>query len=497
MKANRHGTILLAVMLIVVLGVMSASTVVLTARAGRGAVSHGLGRTQSRAVAWSGVQAVMAELLAQREQLLRGEEPSLSGQWVIFEDGSRSGVARLVPFASETDGAASEAALVNINTATADMLARLDGMDGETAEAIVRSRPSGGYASTGELGAAAGVSISLLVSGESEESNAGDVEAAGVVPWLGCFSADANVQAGLGENGALHAGRARINLNQSWSDDLRRALVDRFDAETADGVKRLMESGVRFQSEADVVRLLAFFQVPLDRWVTILDAFCASPNSYQPGRVDINRAPVEVLKTLPGMDDVTAANIVARRETLDDARKASIVWLLETGVMDVERFAGIVDHVCTRTLQWRVRVEGGILNTVEDEFGAGVAEPESGGLLRDRIVLEAVIDLAAPRPRVAYLRDVSLLEAAAALAEAEAVERDEPPEEAPDSEPSGEAVIGDDVGGSSGEAPLVDDESAMENAAEPLNEDNDEPAEEASHPADAGDTRVGRWRVIK
>ena len=81
-------------------------------------------------------------------------------------------------------------------------------------------------------------------------------------------------------------------------------------------------------------------------------------------------------------------------------------------------FEGIVDLVTTRCMQWRVRVEAGLARA--DGAGPGIGGPVSGaaaggGLesldLRPRVVLEAVIDVASQRPRVAYLRDVTLLEA--------------------------------------------------------------------------------------
>jgi hypothetical protein len=69
-------------------------------------------------------------------------------------------------------------------------------------------------------------------------------------------------------------------------------------------------------------------------------------------------------------------------------------------VLTGPQFQGIVDSITSRCLQWRVRVEGG---------SGGIGE-EARTPARDRVVLEAVIDLSGERPRLAYLRDVTHLE---------------------------------------------------------------------------------------
>jgi hypothetical protein len=77
------------------------------------------------------------------------------------------------------------------------------------------------------------------------------------------------------------------------------------------------------------------------------------------------------------------------------------------GILSPDEFVKAVDWMTTRSMQWRVRLEAGIIDTDSPERGT----PE----LQERMTLEAIIDVASDRPRVAYLRDVTLLSTAFTL----------------------------------------------------------------------------------
>jgi hypothetical protein len=126
---------------------------------------------------------------------------------------------------------------------------------------------------------------------------------------------------------------------------------------------------------------------------------------------------------------------VDARERVPSESRRSSAWTVTDGDLPVEAFADACEWMTTRTTVWRVRVEAGFNDAGDgadggfdpfdgaaefelpdaDEFGTAI-EPdrEQAGALRHRVVLEAVIDVSAPRPRIAYLRDVTSLEIARA-----------------------------------------------------------------------------------
>ena len=66
MKRDR-GTILLAVLVVITISALAGTTAMYFGEAASSAARVSLKRTKSRALAWSGMQAVMAELADQRD----------------------------------------------------------------------------------------------------------------------------------------------------------------------------------------------------------------------------------------------------------------------------------------------------------------------------------------------------------------------------------------------------------------------------------------------
>ncbi|MCA9298467.1 MAG: helix-hairpin-helix domain-containing protein, partial [Phycisphaerales bacterium] len=382
---TRSGVTIFGVLLLIVISTLVATTVLGAAGAERGVAEVGIRRVQSRALAWSGVQAVMSELLDQREQILRGEAPVVTEEWALFEgpDGSE-GVVRLLDL--DPDGEArlvSESAKLDVNRATAEMLANLDLVDEALAASIVEARGSGRFESLGDLLEIEGVTPAMLY-GVDDQPRLADV--------LTVYGADPNVQAGL--DNATHAGTKRINLNMPWSDRLGRAIAQRLDQQTADGVRQIMENGTTFATDGDVVRVLRFFDVDVEEWVTPFDIFTTSDDAYRFGRVDLSMASAEVLACIPGITPDIAASIVAARDGLDPEERRTVCWPVLEELIEKESFEQAVDWLTTRSMQWRVRLEcgidrGGNLQPPEvesDQFGiATVLSAEEG--LEDRIVV--------------------------------------------------------------------------------------------------------------
>lgn len=413
---EQGGSILLAVLVVVVIAALAGTTAMDMIGAQAATAHASASRVQARALAWSGVQAALAELAEQRDDLLSGRPPRLTARWELFTDdlGFR-GVVRLAP--SPVGGVAvSEAGKLDVNLATEAMLASLASVGPDLARRIVAERATRPFESVEDLARVPGVTGDLLYAdhpgadgsssgrppGVAAESRA---RPAGLVDVLTAFSADPNIQAGLGEGGEQRRGKLRINLNTPWSEDLRQAVTERFGKDAADAVERVMREGAKFERDADIVRKLRELNAPPDSWGTILDAFTTCPDPYARGRVDLSAAPMEVLACLPGIDATAAAAIVSARARLDEAVLLDTAWIVTEGLVPPENFPSIVDHVTSRSLVWRVRVEAGRLPPGADED-----EP-----LRDRMVVDAVLDVSSERPRVAYLRDVTALPTALAL----------------------------------------------------------------------------------
>lgn len=138
---------------------------------------------------------------------------------------------------------------------------------------------------------------------------------------------------------------------------------------------------------------------------------------YSRGRVDINRAPREVLAAVPGIDATAAEAIVSRRGGLSAEALADPTWPTRQGIITPEQLEQAADWITTRSLQWRVRIEAAVMDAADAEEEA---RGDAGAQSRPRrpfgvVTLEVVVDAAADRVRVAYLRDVSLEDAIARM----------------------------------------------------------------------------------
>lgn len=395
---RRRGSILLAVAVVVVLATLVGATVVYRAdvqRARAGATRDG---ARLRAVAWSGVQAVMAELGAQRGALMASGTPRLTTAWdVSTVDGVRGTVRLAVQPAGGI--AVAEAGRLDLNSATEAMLAMLPGVGEGPAAAMVAGRGVG-YVAPEAL-----CSITEL---DAEDLYRGDDGAegrvAGLLEMVTVFGAEPNVQSGVGAGGSggNDAGEARVMVREGWDDALRSGLVRRLGEIGGGAAEALLRAG-GMARESDAVRILSATGVPVSEWAGVIDVLGFVESEFVLGRTDLNSALAEVLACIPGIDAEGARRIVAERGALDEPTRARVTWPVERGILTPERFADAVDFLTTRCLQWRVRVEAGFGRQQE---GAGDVEQEVG---RPGLVYEAVIDVAGDRPRVAYLRDVTHL----------------------------------------------------------------------------------------
>ncbi len=415
---ERRGVILFGVLLLIGIGAYVGSTLLMSVQATRGSADASIRSDAARALAWSGVEGAMAELASQRERLLAGGEPELTERWTIEGGpGGRVGVVRLIPIV-EDRVTVSESARLDLNAASPEMLASLPGVDEALAQRIVARRDSvGPYQSVAELAGVPGVDAELLygsggrdlrgIGGEEDPADLFFADGAeGLLSLLTVYSFEPNVQTGI--DSSEHIGTRRINLNLPWSSRLERALTRRFNAEAARAIGGLMRSQGGFTSDRMIVQELSTrAQGAWPIWKIALDSVTTSDDEFRPGRVDIVRADARVLASLPGIDEASAESIVAERENLSGDDRLSVVWLAERQILSTDAFGRAVDHLSFRSLQWRVRVEAGFLPLDANAD----ADRDSDTPLQSRVVLEAVIDVASQRPRVAYVRDITMLDA--------------------------------------------------------------------------------------
>ncbi|MBK7406070.1 MAG: helix-hairpin-helix domain-containing protein [Phycisphaerales bacterium] len=536
MNQTRSGSAIVAVLLLVAIGVVMAASVLATADAASATARGEAARTQSRALAWSGVQGLMAELAEQRDGILDGEAPQVTPEWDLYtlDDGTRA-VIRLVDLTPEAPGLiAPENAKLDLNSATAEMLAKVPGLDATLAGRIVAARQTRAFSSVEQLLGIEGIEPRMIYGGSAEAPGSTEADSALAGPGGGVasssalgdlltvFAFDPNVQLGLGGEDEF-AGRLRVNLNQPWSDRLRSAITERMGDEAAKVVQDIMKSGQAFAHDADLVRVLRDLGSQPADWVKTLDLFTTSDDEFIPGRVDLNRAPPEVLTCLPGLTREKAAQIAHVRQTLDAESRRSPVWVVTEDVLTPDEFESVVDYVTTRSTQWRARIEVGFESDPEagpldapmslDELHAGSGDAPLAPHLAHHMIVDVVIDIASKRPRVAYLREVTLLEdmldwADAAEPAASSSDSDVLAADAPEAEPETESdpelaepdpwSFGEDFGGIDlgGDLDLGIDEAPDRGATSAADSNaggGNQAGAAASQAGEASDRRIGRW----
>ncbi len=485
-----RGFVLISVLVVVATALLVVTSLLFITQAEVARSSGTAQRVQARALALSGLQAVMVRLDEQRETILGGDVPRLDEEYVIYESGARLGVARLLPVGLDDERLSPESGKLDLNRADADMLADTDLVDPELAERIIAHRDELGrpFQSLGELLEVPGVTPETLY-GPIEDLTVMDdamlgdsavrrrrlsqtgAPARGLADVLTVYSFGPALQ---------QSGTRRINLNVGYSQELGRRVDRRFGTGASETLRQLFDSGTTFENDAKIIGVLRFFNMSPEEWPEIIDAFTTDPGEYHFGRLDINTAPYEALVALPGFDAEQAAQIVRVRDTLPSDERATIAWPAIRGIVEPEAYDTLAGRITTRSWCYRIRIAAG--EVVADD-------PESA--LLNPVIYEAVIDLAAPKARVAYLRDISLLQVTARVAV------NAPPGEM-DAEDELPVPLLDEWG-----MPLPDGAAGLASADSTGGEDLDDafasadaandPETVASSPVEEPGRRIGRW----
>jgi DNA uptake protein ComE-like DNA-binding protein len=424
---HRRCFVLIAMLVVIGSSLLVATSLLFVAQT-EVAVSVGTREAaQARALAWSGVQAVMAQLRDQRDRILRGDLPAIDDRCLIYEHGLRVGMVRLLPVSGHAGDSilVPEAGKLDVNAVDAAAMALTGCMAEDVAQAIVSYRdaaPGARLHSTADLlrVPGAGVTAETLYGSLSEITVLGDVHAEGHDRPYHVMSLPAESRMyGWADVLTVHAvepsvqmsGEPCINVTAAWSDELERQVTARFGGTpegASGGASRLMqvlEVAGPLDSGAGLIQALRSLQIAPEDWPPFLDAFCTSSEPLRVGRLDINTASFEALSTLPSLTRQQAAQMVRLRGELSADERASIAWPMLTQIISPEQFEALVDHITTRSWTYRIRLAAG--EATVDEPHAWTSHP---------VIYEVVIDLSGRRPRVAYLRDITVLQETSTIA---------------------------------------------------------------------------------
>ncbi|MBT8485702.1 MAG: helix-hairpin-helix domain-containing protein, partial [Phycisphaerae bacterium] len=428
---TRRSFILVAVLIVMGSALLVVTGILAMVQADRAGMVSVRGRTQSRLIAWSAVQAITTELDRQRDEVLDGRMPRLDDWMTLYEADGRQGVVRLLPIGPGGETLVPEAARLDLNRADETTLVATGLIDEATAARIVRHRDEvlrRPFQSVAELLEVPGIDPEMLY-GDLSEIDWGPAlrgETLDLAERVSQRLTETTVR-GLADIVTVYAfepavqrsGRLRININVPWSDELGRRIDGRFGQGSGEALRRIMESGTSFSDEGRIYGVLNQFDSQPQDWPDIIDALTAEDTGVHFGRIDINRAPVEVLRALPGVTPEQAEEIAETRGGLDGETLATVAWPAIEEILAPEQYETLGGRMTTRSWVYRVRLAAGEMSMDDD--------PETAPLV-DPVVYEAVVDLVDPTARIAYLRELTLLPVAAALvAHADPVDDDDDP----------------------------------------------------------------------
>ena len=494
---SRRGFTLIAVLVTMGSALLMGTSLLFLAQAevagsaGTGAAAH------SRALAWSGMEVLMSQLNDQRQAILDGETIQLDDEYIIYETDTKLGVVRLLPIALGGGRISFEAGKLDINSISAEMLTATELVEIELAEEIIHYRDNvlrRPYQSIAELLGVKGMKPEILYGPldemiQSEEAfdasqditlgSSFDESPRGLADVVTVYSFGPSIQ---------QSGRLRINLNQPWSEELGKRVEERFGRDVSDTLRRIMvDESKSFNSDKDLIEVFRFFNVEPEAWPEIIDTFTTLEDEFYFSRVDINTAPYEVLIAIDGLNEKQASAIVQMRDSLSPSDLATIAWPAIEGIVEPISYDELAGHITTRCWTYRIRLAAG---EVDSE--------QSDGPLKNPVIYEIVVDLAAPQTRLAYIREITLLDTVTALAKY-ASNQDE---EAFEQLSRVETVLDDWEGDlASGADPFFDDPDSFddEDLVEPMDDPFDDPdANNSDAPSSNTSStnsrrRIGRW----
>jgi DNA uptake protein ComE-like DNA-binding protein len=306
-------------------------------------------------------------------------------------------------------GISDEEARLNLNTASTNALAKLNGMTAEMVAAISDWRDGDNSASAGgaeneyyislqppylarngpfqtvrELLMVRGVSASLLLGSDVRQNGLLDSEDEDGRPvfiyeratdadlgWAGMFTVNSSV------NNVNSAGENRVNVQEA--DESALAAVPGLSSDIARAIVSYRGQN-QLQSLADLLDVTAGGSqtnrntlrsgsnqggspsgsgnkvINEDLLMDIADDVTVESGNAQPGLININTASLDVLATLPGVDRQLAHAIVSHRQS--SGFFPNVAWLLKVPDIDQNLFKQVAPLVSARSETFRILSEG-------------------------------------------------------------------------------------------------------------------------------------------
>ena len=468
--ATRRGIVLAAVLVLTAMAGMVAAGLLFRMRAEVTASAAGTRGQQAYFAAMSGVQRVLTVLQAGRDDPQTWmDRPDIFQNQLVFDDGANKWYFTVYAANPEDRktvrfGPSDEAARININVADEATLLKMPNMTQDLADCLLDWRDSDNDPRPrgAEQEYYSGLPIPYLV----KNGPLMTVEELLLVKGFNgsiVYGEDVNFNGMLDKNeddgdesfppdnadGQLDAGLRGVAATMSYEPDMDRQGNPRIDLnspsadlaaaglgqQTVNFVRVYLSEGNRFSHPSELLNMQYRLQKdytpgaaagaasepggqepntpseskpsggPLKAGTTIesgvgaaelplvLDKFTArsGPGNVRVGLVNVNTASAAALMLLEGIDSNLAAKILDVRATLDADTKSTIAWLFAQNVLPAEAFKSIAPKLTARSFQFRVQCIG---------FGWPCGQYR---------VIEAVIDLAGGRPRVAYQRDITRL----------------------------------------------------------------------------------------
>jgi hypothetical protein len=523
--------VLLAVLVIVGSAILIATSVAFLASGDAAGGENDRRRLAARSAAWSAVQAAAASLAQQRQQMLEGATPRLDAEFTLWESGGETATARLLPVAANGDRLVAENAKIHLRSATSASLVATGVVDEATAERVLARRGAWGGdgarvpsidalldaasasfdgPSAEEIyGALADLDRRLRAATTEDDRAARDLRleaAAGVGAAASPPLRDLLTTFGV-EPQIRRDGGQRLDIGGEWTDDVRARIETELGAGAGAAIEKALEPLANETDPGAVLRaaFAAWATASPDprTWHAFLDGVSVGEGMLE-GRIDIQRAPAAVLRSIPGISAEAAERIVRERDVVPLESRRSAAWLVEQGILDRAAFEACMDRVTTRSLLWRIRVTVAIevddgRRSFEELDDADAASGDDAAFAGGEI-FEAVIDCTGSVPRIAALRDLSafstivqFLEATSArrAADRSSEERFEPRAEldAPTFEPDSDEPMEEFTDVQQPEDEVESAPSATDRRPESSSRERVDRAE--------GRRGVGRWRRVE
>ncbi len=389
MKQRNTGMVLVMVLWAVVLLAVVCIALGGSVFLGQGQLRYRRGQVYRDGLVNSADALARAILFADDTKADTLEEPWANGNKPeLFSVASNGLVARLVVptgLAFRT-GLLDESARLNANTASAEMLARLPGMDATVAEAFVAARKNladstdeflsksrgttGAFANPLQVAAVLGECLGQAEKRKASEkvdetcttiwaSSANLSErVAHVMPYLTVFTWQRNTD---------YLGRGRININTAgktvlaeilgaaFSPEQIAAIIEARAVEKFENIGQLLTRPLWLTTQQGRVQVT----IDIDQFQQVADRLTTTDAAILVGLVNVNTCSKEVLSTLAGMTDEKIRQILASREYMDEfddeTKKAGTSQLLE--VLSPEAFEEICQYITTRSQQFRAYVQ--------------------------------------------------------------------------------------------------------------------------------------------